>query len=405
MTATRIISNVHLSLQCEKSYFVDMPNQPPHVLMLCSWFPNRVQPTNGNFVEKHVRLIAEDFQVTALQVEYDPNLPVNQAEQHTELVDGYELITVYFGSNAGRFRRLLQRLRLFKLATQRILERKHPKLIHVQVAMPAIFIGLWAKLRYRIPFVLSCHSSGFLSISKRQYPWWQRRFLAWTANHATIVCPVSEALAKDWQKNGLKAPIQIIPNVVNTALFYPPKSRPASPPLRLLHISNFDPAAKNVEGILRVAQRLKSENFPFQLTIAGDGDLDRVRTYSQTLGLQEPELKLLGTQTEVEVAQLMQSHHVFVLFSNYETQGVTAIEAVCSGLPVIATKVGGLPEIIDRPERGVLINAKNEDELKQVICQFKAVSPTDRQQAASSAANQFGEESIRSQLGRLYQLP
>ncbi|MGH1437636.1 MAG: glycosyltransferase, partial [Lewinella sp.] len=61
---------------------------------------------------------------------------------------------------------------------------------------------------------------------------------------------------------------------------------------------------------------------------------------------------LMGTLREEEVAQQMQSHHVFILFSNYETQGVTLLEALCCGMQVIGTKVGGIPEIIETAQAG-----------------------------------------------------
>ncbi len=340
------------------------------------------------------------MQLGVLQVEYDPSLSNGQVLIEQNEAASYDLTTIYYGSTASRLRRLWQRLRWFQLGIKEYIRQNGmPDLIHVHVAMPAVLVAYWMQLRQDIPFVLSCHSSGFLSISPRQYPWWQRWLLIYAANKAKVVCPVSQALAEAWQQNGLRVPIQVIPNVVDTKVFYPLKDKPTTSPLRLLHISNFAPQAKNVNGILRVAARLKQAEFPFLLTIAGDGDLAMVQTYAQQLGLDDQHLQLRGTISKEEVAEHMRSHHCFILFSNYETQGVTAMEAVCCGLPVIATNVGGLPEIIDRPERGMLIEAGDEDALLNAIQAFKPPSPTELQVNALP----YSTDEVRQKLLGMYQ--
>ena len=376
-----------------------MPDQRPHILMLCSWFPNRVQPTNGNFVEKHIRLLTNDMRVGVLQVEYDPEMKSGKSRIEATEEDSYPVQTIYFGSRASRLGRLWLRLSWFRWGIQNYIQQHgKPQIVHVHVAMPALLIAYWIEMRYGIPYVLSCHSSGFLPISPRRYPWWQQRLLVWVANRASRVCPVSNALAKAWRQDGLRSPIQVVPNVVDTKLFSPPETRPKAPPLRLLHISNFAPEAKNVDGILRVAARLKAARFPFTLTIAGDGDLATVEATAKQLGLDDQHLQLKGTLSEFEVAEHMRSHHCFILFSNYETQGITAIEAVCCGLPVIATRVGGLPEIIDRPERGFLIEAGDEDELCSVIQSFNPTSIPPPQPAKLP----YTRENVKQQLLAVY---
>ncbi|MEL7424697.1 MAG: glycosyltransferase [Bacteroidota bacterium] len=377
-----------------------MSDQYPHILALCSWFPNRVQPTNGNFVERHLRLLEEDITLGVLQVEYDPALPNGEALTTQSTDANFDVTTIYFGSNASRLGRLWQRLRWFQSGIKQYIQQNGtPDLIHAHVAMPAVLVAYWVQLRLSIPYVLSCHSSGFLPISTRQYPWWQRWLLTHAANSAKVVCPVSQALAKAWQQNDLRASIQVIPNVVDTDIFYPSNDRLPTPPLKLLHISNFAPEAKNVHGILRVAARLKQTKFPFTLTIAGDGDLTRVEGYAQQLGLDDQHLHLQGTLSEEQVAAQMRSHHCFILFSNYETQGITAMEAVCCGLPVIATRVGGLPEIIDHAEKGMLIDAGDEDALFNTIQNFESTRNGD----IAPGVLPYSTEQVRQKLLGVYQ--
>ncbi len=94
----------------------------------------------------------------------------------------------------------------------------------------------------------------------------------------------------------------------------------------------------------------------------------------------------------------MQQHHLFVLFSNYETQGVTALEAIASGLPVIATRVGGLTEYIDRPDRGLLIDPKDEEALFQAILNWDYRG----HQSPKPRELPFSQTSVKQQLIQLY---
>jgi glycosyltransferase involved in cell wall biosynthesis len=369
--------------------------------MLCSWYPNRVQPTNGNFVEKHVRLVATSHHVTVLQVEHDPSLKNGQIQWVNSEENGYQMLTVYFGWRFGKLIKLLFRLLLFWKAFLRLRQQGETfDLVHVHVAMPGVLLGyLWKKC-YQLPFLLSCHASGFLSVNPTPYPFFKQKMLVWAANAAERVCPVSRALQLALQERGLTAPVTVIPNVVNTQLFQPPAKRQGYSTIRLLHISNFDPIAKNVKGILRVASTLAKEGFPFHLTIAGDGDLVRVQEYAEAIQLSKQHYSLLGTLSEQEVAQQMQAHHAFILFSNYETQGVTLLEALCCGMQVIGTTVGGIPEIIETAQAGLLVSPGDEFALSSAI---KSLPPSvDNSQTARLAQAHYGQTAVLEQLQKVY---
>ncbi|MEM9260849.1 MAG: glycosyltransferase, partial [Bacteroidota bacterium] len=370
----------------------------PHLLQLCSWYPNRIHPTNGNFVEKHVRLLADLYQLTVLQVEYDPGLAPGKSEwtqeTYTYGTGSYQVWTVYFGSIFGKSIRLLRRLQYFNQAFK-IIERERGQiaLVHVHVAMPAVFLASYWNIRWGIPFLLTCHSSGFLSINPSAFPWLQRRLLTWAANRAQQILPVSTALASAWQKDGLSSSITIIPNVVGPAFQLPAVAIKTST-FRLLHISNFAREAKNVDGLLCAVRRLATSGFPLHLTIAGDGDVAHVKALAARVELSQEHFTLLGLQSEAEVAQLMQTHNCFVLFSNFETQGVTLLEAQCTGLPVVATEVGGVPEIIDHPGKGILVEPGNKEQLIQAIRQAKDQS-WNHAWIAQQAQARYSETAIR----------
>jgi L-malate glycosyltransferase len=125
----------------------------------------------------------------------------------------------------------------------------------------------------------------------------------------------------------------------------------------LMHISNFRPV-KRVRDIVQVFARVKEE-VPSVLVMVGDGP-DRV--------VAEAEAERLGVQNDVQflgkidaVAPLLAGADLFLLPSDRESFGLSALEALASGVPVIGTEAGGLPEVVRHGETGVLCQVGDID--------------------------------------------
>jgi N-acetyl-alpha-D-glucosaminyl L-malate synthase BshA len=117
-----------------------------------------------------------------------------------------------------------------------------------------------------------------------------------------------------------------------------------------MHISNFRPV-KRVADIVQVFARVKQE-VPSVLVMVGDGP-DRVvaETEALRLGVQD-DVQFLGKIDAV--APLLAGADLFLLPSDRESFGLSALEALASGVPVIGTQAGGLPEVVRHGETGVL---------------------------------------------------
>jgi N-acetyl-alpha-D-glucosaminyl L-malate synthase BshA len=117
-----------------------------------------------------------------------------------------------------------------------------------------------------------------------------------------------------------------------------------------MHISNFRPV-KRVRDIVQIFARVKEE-VPSVLVMVGDGP-DRVvaEAEAQTLGVQD-DVQFLGKIDAV--APLLAGADLFLLPSDRESFGLSALEALASGVPVIGTAAGGLPEVVRHGETGVL---------------------------------------------------
>lgn len=192
--------------------------------------------------------------------------------------------------------------------------------------------------------------------------------------------------------------IEVIPNFVDCTRFTPPEVRE---PLRirdlferfggpvddavagaptLVHVSNFRPV-KRVHDVLAVYRRV-NEAMPCRLLMIGDGpDRPGVEDRVRSLGL-EPRVRFLGRQGDL--VPLLQHCDVFLLPSETESFGVAALEAMACGVPVVASDVGGLPELIVDGEGGHRVPCGDVDGMARAVLSLLG-TPARRQQAGAQA--------------------
>jgi glycosyltransferase involved in cell wall biosynthesis len=121
-----------------------------------------------------------------------------------------------------------------------------------------------------------------------------------------------------------------------------------------------------------------------------------------TAGLEE-KIKFTGEISYTKVAEIVRSASAFVSFSNYENQPCSILEALCCGVPVIATKVGGIPEVINS-QNGIIIEPLNESQLLQAMeMMMDKFKNFDLESIAKSAKMKFSYNAVGSQLNLLYQ--
>lgn len=173
------------------------------------------------------------------------------------------------------------------------------------------------------------------------------------------VTAVSESLRADtYRALPVKSEIEVIPNFLDCAQYArreePALRRELAPPGRydavVLHASNFRPV-KRVDAVVEVFRRVR-ERVRARLVLAGDGpDRDLARARIAASGL-EDDVVLLGEQ--LDMVRLLSVADVFLLPSQQESFGLAALEAMACGVPVVASRVGGLPEVITDGVDGVL---------------------------------------------------
>jgi glycosyltransferase involved in cell wall biosynthesis len=142
----------------------------------------------------------------------------------------------------------------------------------------------------------------------------------------------------------------------------------------------------------------------FECLIVGDGpDYEQIVQYSKSLEIQEPLVVFTGLKTEHALVEAYQSSDFLVLSSNYETFGTVLIEGMSCGLPVVATHVGIVPEIITT-ENGLVVPPGKEDALINAMNRMiDNIDGYDRQKIRSTVLNLFSKEKVADSLCNLYQ--
>ncbi len=169
----------------------------------------------------------------------------------------------------------------------------------------------------------------------------------------------------------------------------------------LMHISNFRPV-KRVRDVVRVFAKVR-ETIPCVLVMVGDGP-DR--------GAAEDEARVLGVAADVRflgkidaVAPLLAAADLYVFPSESESFGLSALEALASGVPVVAARVGGVPEVVKDGETGILVALGDVDAMARAAVEL--LEPKRWAVASAAAARdaraRFATADVVGQYEALYQ--
>lgn len=369
-------------------------NTPPslNILFVSSWYPSKLDATLGNFIERHAQaLISEGHQVVVMHEISSHRIwfPAVEFDQQS----GISVFHLFIPKLFRRWK--LLRMMLAKKAMQKILaDHFEPDIVHGHVLHPVGPLAVEVAKYVNRPLVFTEHWSGFQAANAHKLTSKMLRETQYTLRKCSRVMPVSEDLKRSMKSIGLEADYEVVYNVVDTALFNTHNTK-RSGIFSFLHISNFIPELKNTEGIIDAFAALKKDlkdDQPVELVIAGDGDINRLKSYVKENHPQLDAVRFIGTLNYEEVARLMKRASCFVLFSNLENLPCVVAEAHCCGIPVIATNVGGLPEMVNS-NNGLLVPPEDVTDL------------TNAMQKVRQNFSAFSGEAIAEEAGKNYSYP
>ncbi|MEO6721819.1 MAG: glycosyltransferase [Ferruginibacter sp.] len=339
-----------------------------NVLWLASWYPNRIDAFNGDFIERHAMAVSRFLNLTVLAVTKDESLSYRDVEIEKTQSANLTVYKVYYGaSNFGgdleKILSLKKYLQLQKKIYKEIVqETGEPSIVHVQVAMKAGLLARWLKKRRSIPFLVTEHWSGYDPESRPNLydtNWLFRLLNKKILEDSEKLLPVSDTLGKMINRHFTPLPYQAVPNVVNTDLFFYRPAAIANKKFRFIHPSSMS-YPKNPEGIIRACKMVKEKGYDFEVLMIGNKE-EHLVALADDHGLTS-QLIFEAAVSYEEIARQMQSSSALLLFSRYENLPCVLLEALCCGLPVVSSRVGGIGEVID-DTNGILVERENEEQL------------------------------------------
>lgn len=241
----------------------------------------------------------------------------------------------------------------------------------------AAWIATLARRRHPFPLVFTAHNTIDPTLPARLA-------ISLIGRHCAAMIAVSQSVAESVIACGMpRSKIQVIPNGVDFACFSSaPASRTEARAALSLPETAFVIAAvarlspeKGLDILLQTARRRRGMTF----LIAGDGPL--LPELSRDL---PPNVKLLGRLDDIR--PLLAAADVFAVPSRREGQGIAALEALAAGLPVAASRVGGLAEMLADGETALLIPAEDPDALAAALSRLQGDSRLRRTLAEAGAA-------------------
>ena len=289
-----------------------------------------------------------------------------------------------------------------------VIKTYHIDILHVHYAIPHAYAGYMAKQMLKregieVPMVTTLHGTDITLVGN--HPTYKEA-VTFSINQSDIVTSVSESLKQDTLRLfRIDKDIKVIPNFTNIK-----KSKESSPCKRTVmakpeelivtHISNFR-KVKRIDDVVRIFYGIQ-QKLPAKLIMVGDGpEREIADQLCKDLGIKSKVL-FLGNTSDID--RILCFTDLFLLPSASESFGLSALEAMAAGVPVVSSNTGGLPEVNEEGISGYLcpigdVKAMAEKAIyiledKTRLAQFK--------QNARKVAERFDEDRIVPMYEALY---
>lgn len=346
------------------------------LIVITNLFPNPLEPLRSTFNERQILEMARSAAITVLcPVDWRRVLRFRRAGRHTELRNAtmWKVVNVtyplylYLPRVGTVLNGFLMFLSLFPAWWRAI--RSRPDAVYATWAFPDGFAAVLLARLWRLPVVVKVHGTDVEVLASAPV---RRRLAVFALNRADAVIAVSRHLRDQLVSYGVKPHrISIIYNGVDTECF-----RPRDPDIcrmRLgiprdariaVYIGNLKADKGSLDLLEAAAPLCRNENL--HLYLLGDGPLRRpLEERIAELGLTH-RVSLLGRVNHDTVPAWIAAADVVCLPSYHEGVPNVVLESIACGVPVLATRVGGIPEVLTT-DAGVLVAPNDREALRSAL--------------------------------------
>ena len=368
--------------------------------------------------EDYKGIFVRDLAFSLVQKGFDVHVvtPLRPGAQKKEISDGIKIHRYAFynwekGQQLGQVKGL-PILMLGSIIAAGILKSVHLvinkkiDLLHAYWIVPGGFMAATTGLLTRKPVVATAAGSDLnIAASNRIVA----LFARFTLKRVSALISVSRPLEEKALALGIsQSKSKVIPGPVgiDMEIYASPAclNKRSSEKIQLLYTGNLE-FPKRVDTIIKAAGRLKEKGIKFHLTIAGEGPLQKdLEDLAISLGIKSL-VKFKGRISHDKIPELMQAHHIFLHCSENEGLPVAIMEAMAAGLPVIAAKVGGVPELVKNGVTGYGLNFDDDKGFADKIMQLYQIDHTRIKmghQARSLVDERFNKKKIINQNVKIY---
>ena len=373
---------------------------------LAGWYPSSQNSMAGDFIARHLDVARQYY---SIRLFHFPLYGEGEARpEPVSVSDGVILEWHPIEQKKGGAWARFWNADAYKKAVLSVLKKAYkgeqPDAVHVhapdKLALP-VSIFMHGKAQ---PLYLTEHWAiydGKAEDAFENRAWWFQRAQRQLWKRVDKHLAVSMPLHRDMERVlGASKPVEALPNVVNEALFVP-SNEPVQP--RFVHVSGMD-ERKNPKGILKAFAVCRQQYSDMELLMVGSADHD-LQDWAQQQGL-DSGVEWGGVMSHERLAQVLNKGLALVLFSEAENAPCVISEALCSGLPVVSSDVGGIADMMESPADALLVTPSDVEGLTEALVRarelFLKEGAAARLRRAQRAGARYGRAAVAAALERGY---
>jgi L-malate glycosyltransferase len=365
------------------------------ILFLTPWYPDNKVPNHGVFVREQAVAVGEHNKVIVVSSKTDYSIfsffSWTVKETTFENVKEFRLVI-------NRSIPIINQLIYFIISVRfayRIAKEFNPDIIHGNIGYPG---GFWAYLVSKLvasPFIITEHYSRFTYNFRSPI---HKALTLFSLKRAKRLLTVSKHSCREIGRY-INRSIDVVPNLVDVGRFAVIRPQSLITQIGFLGGLNSDNHQKGLDLLLRALSTIEHD---FVLHIGGDGKMRPIyEALAQKLGIHD-KCRFYGLIDYSSVPRFMRQLHFFVSVSRFESFGIAMLEAMASGLPVLATDSGGPSDFVNK-QNGLLIKKENMPSLIGGIqTMINSYNEFDREKIRAFVIKNYSKEHFKKVISSVY---
>lgn len=378
------------------------------ILHFVTWFPSKKNPIDGIFIRRHIALLAKD--------NTSKHIVIRKSENEISILSHFLSLLGFFKTETQQeiqvlelpqrsflYRRFFWRFktRLEKYQLRCLVKKYKPSINHLHVVYGFGDEAVYIKKRLGVPFIVSEHMAPF------PFQWIadKERLIINPMKEAAAVVAVSKAQAKEIKiYTGVQS--QIIPNIIDSAEFHFlnfPRQKENNG-FQIVLVGIYD-IRKGVDYLLEAMPGFIQKNSGCTLHLAGAATDQRMGFLMEQIESLRIKGSVIfhGVLDAKALCELYNQCDFYVCASEWESFGVSVLEALYSGLPVLSTRCGGVLEFVNDGNGLLIENDREVETLVNGLLQMSGhLKRFNRSAISEEVIEKFSGQKIKEQYYKIY---